>query len=266
MDKRLLIALFALSLLLLACSGGDAQSCKATSDCAPKKCQIATCIEGKCSNSPEQNCCGNGKKDAIEDGKPGNECTCPSDHGDCTGTAKIASGSRTTDAVYVKRNCNSQMRCVMGVDPKELNPITLLDENKLSSFDIEITATLNQPFRVPTDSIQYRITLKDAKDEVVYPIRFTHISLRDGEILFGEKDLSSALGGVGDVATFGVPIAYHLSQPEEKRRITYKIDYEFTINSPVRDGTTTKIVPKTSRESFENRFATQFIFAQDGVE
>src|SRR3989338_4353630 len=267
MKKALLFALTLLALFLLSCSStSDASSCQKDSDCAPKNCQSASCAQEKCAYSPDPNCCGNGKKEQIEDGKTGNECTCPSDFGACSGAAKIQSGSRTQDAKYVKRYCNPSNQCVLGVDPKALKSTTLLDENAFNNFDLEITTTLNQPFRVPTDTLSFRIRLKDAKPEMVYPIKFTHISLRDGELLFGERDLTSALGGVGDIATFNVPLSYRLSAAEETRRLSYQIDYEYTINTQERSGTSSKTVPKTSRETIQNRFSTPLLLAQDGAQ
>ncbi len=259
--------LLILSLLLAACAPSGTQSCKASSDCTSKQCQSASCTGKECSYAPQSNCCGNGKKDPIEGTKPGNECTCPQDYGVCEGAAKVSiGGSRAEDAVYVKRHCSAMQECIMGVDPKDLKPITLLDEGRLASFDIEITTTINQPFRVPTDSLSFRIRLKDAKEEVIYPIKFTHISLRDGEILYGEKDVSAVLGGIGDIATFSVPLIYSMGQPEENRRIGYKMDYEYTLNTQNRDSSGNLLTtPKTMRESLENRFGTPLIFAQDGV-
>ena len=261
----LIILISVLGILIAGCASSGSASCKTAADCGPKKCQTAACTKNECAYTPKQNCCGNGIKDSLEDGKPGNSCTCPTDHGACDGKAQIAYGtSRPYDATYVKKYC-SQQQCVMGVDPRELKPTTLLEEKKLNSFDIEVVASFNQPFRVPTDSFSFRITLKNAKEEVVYPIKFTHVTLREGEVLYGENGISATLEKIGDVATFNVPLIYHLSRAEEDHRITYKMDYEYTLNTQVRNSSGTTTVPKFIRESTEYRFATKIIFAQDGI-
>ena len=265
MKKRLLFLVVAVaSLLIIAgCTqSSDAQSCKTVADCTPKKCYTSSCTENKCVYIAQQGCCGNAYKDALEDGKAGNECTCPADYGQCDGKAKIAYGSGFYDAKYVKRQC-IQNQCIMGVNPDDLKPLTLLDQAKFNAFSMEVTTSFNQPFRVPTDSFTFRLTLKDAKDTLVYPIRFTHITLSSGEVLYGEKDLTAILGGVGDAVSFSVPISYHLIQPEEEQKLKYKLEYGYTLNTEVRDASGMTTVQKTFRESLENQFGTKITFAQD---
>ncbi len=265
-SKALFFFLLILSFILFACSTNGPPSCKTSANCQ-KSCQVGSCIKGECSYTPRDNCCGNGIKEATEDGKAGNECTCPKDYGPCEGSATIGEGRQAHEASYVKRRCSEWDECVLGVDPKNLQSTTLLDEQKTPAFQLEVTTTFNQPFRVPTDLFTFRLTLKDAKEGIVYPIKFNHLSLKDGELLFGEKDLTSALGGVGDTATFSVPLSYRLKEPEEDRRLSYKLDYEYAINSTARDSTGKMItLPKIERESLENRFGTKILLARDGTQ
>ena len=69
-NKLILFFLLTSILILSACSKAE---CKISADCIQKTCTISKCQDKKCDYTPQANCCGNGVKDSIENGKPGNQ-------------------------------------------------------------------------------------------------------------------------------------------------------------------------------------------------
>ncbi len=255
----------ALVILIFLISGCSKAECEVSSDCGSLTCKTSSCVDGDCQFTSKRNCCGNGEEDEIEDGKPGNKCTCPADYGKCEGKGKIKVGSRSYDTEYLEYLCENN-ECVFGVDKEEVKENTLLDEKDFSLFRLETLATFNKPFDTRRDDFNFRITLKDTDDMLVPPIRINKIILRDGEVLFGEKEVDQALNGIGDRIIVNVPVTYDLEQLEEDRRLSYKVDYEFT--QKVKDerlpnGTYT-YKNTLMREDYETRFQTKVFFVRSG--
>src|SRR3989344_4295403 len=113
--KILLLLLAALLIMLIGCAKAE---CKANSDCLSKQCTLSKCEKGKCAYTLQRDCCGNGVKDAAEDGKPGSQCTCPADYGKCEGKAKVKVGSRVEDSSYVHYYCSRDGKCILGVESR----------------------------------------------------------------------------------------------------------------------------------------------------
>ncbi|TKJ40226.1 hypothetical protein CEE37_07835 [candidate division LCP-89 bacterium B3_LCP] len=248
-------------LLISGCKG----ECKLKSDCIPKECTIVNCINKNCQYTNIKNCCGNRLKEEIEDGKPGNKCTCPADYGRCEGKGKIQVGSRTYDAQYLKYICENN-KCVLGVDKDDLKELTLLDERDFSYFKLETLTTFNKPFDTRKDSFHFRIRLKDINDELVLPVKINKIILRDGEVLFGEKNVEQVLNGIGDKIIVKVPVTYDLEQLEEQRGLSYKMDYEYTKkvkDQRLENGSYT-FKEELVRDDYENKFQTKIFFVKSG--
>ena len=152
--------------------------------------------------------------------------------------------------------------------PEKITPVTLLNERNFGLFKLETTATYNNPFDVAKDTFTFRIIVKDDSENIIFPIKLTKILLKDGEVLFGEKQLDSLLTGVGDTITIKTPLFYILKQLEEDRRLTYQIDYEYM--QRVKD----ERLPNGSysyknelvRDKYENRFTTKISFVKSGAD
>ena len=264
---KLLLLVFASFLLLILANGcGKPPECKADADCGKRTCSTASCIDNQCKYNTVQNCCGNKIKDSIENGKPGNSCTCPSDYGECTGKAKIEAGGRTYDAQYVQNFCEND-ECILGVPPGDVRPVTLLDEREFGLFTLETTVTYNEPFDVNKDSFAFRISLKDDKEGIVLPVKLNKILLKNGEILFGEKEANLALGKVSDTVTVNVPLDYHLEQFEEAGSLTYQLNYEYI--RKVRDerlqNGSYSYKDELVRDDYQKRFTTKITFVKSGA-
>ncbi|MBL7056326.1 hypothetical protein ISS07_05415 [Candidatus Woesearchaeota archaeon] len=260
----LIVCLLAVLSITTSCSKAE---CKIASDCGQQTCSSASCSDKKCVYNPIPNCCGNKIKDSIEDGKPGNSCTCPQDYGACSGKAKIEIGSRTTESEYLQKFCQNE-ECILGVPPKKVRPITLLDENDFGFFILETTATYSEPFDVSRNTFAFRLSLKDDDLDLILPIKINKILLTDGEVLFGEKEVSATINEVGDTITINVPVSYILQQPEEIRGLTYKISYEYekrVKDKRLEDGTYS-YKPELVRDDYQKRFSTKITFVKTGEE
>ena len=77
--KVLIFLLFAVAIVSI--SGCTKAECNVSSDCSSRACSITKCEAKKCTYTAQVNCCGNNVKEIIENGKPGNQCTCPQDYG-----------------------------------------------------------------------------------------------------------------------------------------------------------------------------------------
>ncbi len=229
----LLLALLVLALAVISsCSKAE---CRTSSDCASKPCALSTCEGRKCVYALQQNCCGNKLKESIEDGKPGNQCTCPADYGKCEGKAKIKAGIRIDDASYVHYYCTVDNQCVLGVEKKDIVPQNFLDAISSGFFKASSIEKYNRPFDVDKDSFGFKITLEDTSKDLVLPVKITNAKLLYNgesartELLIAYKDLGEVLNGIGDQIAISLPLTlnYRPQEVEESGTIRYSIDYEF---------------------------------------
>jgi len=239
-----------LVVLLIALSSCAKPECKTSADCISKKCFLSKCENKKCSFSLQKNCCGNNIKEDIENGKPGNKCTCTQDYGKCEGKGKIKIGSRTEDAVYAKYLCNEANECVFGVDRKDVSPQNFPDSINVGSFKSSLVIRYNKPFDISRDSFEFRITLDDAGKDLVFPVKITRIKLLYAgqysrqEQLIAEKEFDSSLNNIGDQAVLPLilNLNYKPQELEESGSIRYSIDYAYTrqvLSGKAPDGTNT---------------------------
>jgi len=266
----LLILIIASILLISACAKKE---CKTSADCGAKTCFTPKCGDGKCSYVIQKNCCGNRLKDSIENEKPGNQCTCPEDHGKCEGTAKIKIGSRTEDARYLKLFCTQDQECKLSVDPKDVQPQNFLDAISIGYFKASIVTSLNKPFDLNEDSITLKATLDDASKDVSFPIQFSKIKILYAsetsrqEQLIAEKQIDASFSNIGDETTIAVPLNlnYRPQQPEESGSIRFTIDYTFLkkIAQGKNEDGTTKYSEEISRGSYSSP-SKAFVLVKSG--
>ena len=224
---------FFLIAAIVVISGCAKAECKTSSDCLSRQCTIPTCEEKKCVYGSQPNCCGNRINESIEDGKPGNQCTCPADYGKCEGKGKVKAGARTEDAAYVRYYCSADNRCVLGVEKNDIIPQNFLDSINPGTFQASSVIKYNKPFDVAKDNFEFRIALDNTGKETVLPIRLAKIKLLFSgesariEQLIADQDMDYALNGVGDSVKINVPLNlnYRPKEAEEAGSLRYLVDY-----------------------------------------
>ena len=224
---------------MLIISGCTKAECYSSSDCISKTCSSAKCEAKKCVYTAQTKCCGNGIQEDSESGLPGSQCTCPKDYGKCEGKGKIKVGSRTDDAVYLHYLC-SGYKCVMGVSGSDIAPQNFLDSFDSAYFKATAVSKYNKPFDINSDVFEIKITLDDANNDLVLPIRITNVKLllsnsnSRSELLVASKDLNAEIGEVGDSASIKVPmnLDYKPDEIEESDSVRYSIDYNYIKRIP----------------------------------
>ena len=246
--------------------------CNANSDCLSKQCTLSKCENKKCVYTVERDCCGNGVKEATENGRPGNQCTCPADYGKCEGRGKVKIGSRTEDAAYAHYYCSNDGKCVLGVDSKDVSPQNILDAISLGYFKASSVLRYNKPFDISKDSFHLKITLDDAGNDLVFPIKLTNIKILFSgdfrtELLVAEENLDTSINNVGDTVAIDVPLNldYRPQELEEAGSIRYTLDYTYSkkIQNGREPGGTLLYTRELAREKF-NSPTKQVLFVKSG--
>lgn len=246
-EKRLIkikkghaILLLLFIITLIAINSCAKPQCKTSSDCPSKKCSLSKCENSKCIYGLQLNCCGNRINESIEDGKPGNKCTCPQDYGRCEGKGKVKVRSKIQDAAYLHYYCNEDEECVLGVEESEVTPQNILDIINVKFFKATSIVTYNKPFDVNEDSFEIKITLDDTSKEIVLPIGLKNVRLlysggyAKSELLVAEKDLDVSIEEIGEPVTISMPLnlGYKPKEIEETGSIRYSMDYAYTKRVP----------------------------------
>ena len=260
--KRAKIMLFLFFIIaLIALSACAKRECKADGDCFSKKCFSSRCENYKCAYSSQPNCCGNKAAESIEDGKPGNKCTCPADFGKCEGKGKVKVGLKTEDAKYLHYYCGDNEKCVLGAESSDIVPQNILDPITAGYFKASSTIRYNTPFDIKNDAFEFTITLEDASKNMALPIELTKIRMMynsesKSELLITEQDLGpdTLLNRIGDRAVIRVPLnlGYKPREIEEEGSLRYSIDYSYGKIVPgakTADGTAVN-GQETAREKF----------------
>jgi len=225
----------------------------------------ASCVKKKCQYSVVKNCCGNGIEEKLENGKQGDKCTCSEDFGKCEGKGSLEIRGRQYDAAYLKYLCNPQKKCIFGVDPKEVIESKLVDERDISFFILETQTTFNKPFNVLADKFKFQVKLKDAGEDLVLPVKISNIQLKEGEILFGEKNLDKSLNNVGSIINAEIAVDFRPTQIEEEHSLSYKLDYQYTKKvKTTRTNGTWDYKEELVRDSYERRFSSRIFFVNPG--
>jgi len=227
------ILFFFLVAAIVVISGCAKAECKTRADCQSRLCTISKCEEKKCVYDLQRNCCGNRINESIENGKPGNQCTCPQDYGKCDGKAKVKVGVRLEDASYSHYYCSADNRCVLGVEKNDIIPQNFLDSINPGTFQASSVIKYNKPFDVSEENFEFKIALENVGKETVLPIRLTKIKLLFSgesariEQLIAEHDLDYVLNGVGDEVKINAPLNlnYRPHEVEETGSLRYIVDY-----------------------------------------
>ncbi|MBS3113597.1 hypothetical protein J4448_00700 [Candidatus Woesearchaeota archaeon] len=264
----LLLIIFAATLIII--SSCAKPECRTSSDCSSRTCFLSKCEDKKCVYNLQRNCCGNRINESTENGKPGNQCTCPQDYGKCQGKGQIRIGSRTQDTNYASYYCNVDEQCVLGVEKSNVAPLNFLDPINLGFLKASSVIKYNKPFNLARDSFEFKITLDDVSKDVVLPLKLTKVKLlysseyARAELLIAEKDLDSVLNGIGDYSTINAPLTlnYKPQEIEEQGSLRYSIDYTYT--RQVLSGKTTNGTNiynnETKRETFTAPVKPVFFF------
>lgn len=266
--KHYIIPLILAISLLFLLSGCKKAECKVNRDCAELTCATASCVKKQCEYAPEPNCCGNNIKEDIENGKPGNKCTCEKDYGKCEGKGKIQVGTREVDAKYLQYVCNADNECVFGVDEKDIQVQRLIDNKVFSFFELETIVEFNKPFDIENDNFKFEFNLRDDHEDLVYPIKLTEIQLLDREIFFGSKTINEELNGVGDKVSVIVPMNYQLAEIEEERQLSYKLRFEYTkrVRTNRNEDGTYNYENELVRDEYQKFFGSKIFFVKTGEE
>ena len=230
------VTLLALSGCAKKVSNEPKLECKSEADCKPRVCYTSSCADSKCFYSIQKNCCGNKINESIEDNRTGNKCTCPQDYGKCEGKAKTKTGYRTEDAKYLIYYCDASNECKLGFKAEDVFPQNLLDVVNTGYFRASAVITYNKPFDVKNDKFRFRITLDDAREDLIPPINLTRIRLLYSglnartELLIAELALDSTLNNIGDDVIVQVPLnmGFKPQDIEESGSLRYVVDYIYT--------------------------------------
>ena len=271
--KNYAILLSFVFIVLLALSSCEKPQCKTSADCSSRTCYLSKCEDKKCVYALQRNCCGNGINESIENGKPGNQCTCPQDYGKCEGKGKIKTGSRIEDATYVQYFCNSDNQCVLGVDKKDIIPLNFLDTINTGFFKASSVVRYSKPFDISKDSFEFTIKLDDFSKDLVLPVKLTNIKLllsseyARAELLIADKELDNVLSEIGKSVILSVPLNldYRPQQAEEIGSVRYIIDYSYIKRVP--SGKTPDGITLYKEELVRDRFTAsskQVFFVRSG--
>ena len=243
--KLITLSLLVLALLIVSCSKPE---CKVSSDCAQNTCVKASCAKEKCVYSQKENCCGNEAKDKLEDGKPGNSCTCEADYGKCEGKGKVKQGSRTIDATYAHYYCQND-ECILGVEADDKSAQNFLDSINMFYFKASSVLAYTKPFDMSSDYFELTLTLDDVNKDLVFPIKLIRINIlytspsTKSEQLIAEQQLDNSITKIGQQVFLRVPLNldYKPQEVEETGSLRYTLDYSYTKRVPNgknADGTT----------------------------
>ncbi|MEK6943725.1 MAG: hypothetical protein AABX00_06710 [Nanoarchaeota archaeon] len=233
------IILFSLIVVLLLASCSKPE-CEKNTDCvSANKCVAARCADEKCAYTSKENCCGNEAKDKIEDGKPGNSCTCPSDYGKCDGIGKVKSGSRTIDATYAHYYCQNN-ECILGVETDDKSAQNFLDSINVFYFKASSVLAYTKPFDMSSDYFELTLTLDDVNKDLELPIKLTRINMlytspsTKSEQLIAEQQLANSIIRIGQQVFLRVPLNldYRPQEIEETGSLRYVLDYSYTKRVP----------------------------------
>lgn len=270
-NKFLLFLLLAVSILVL--SSCEKPECKTSAECSSQICKISKCEDKKCVYATKANCCGNKINESIENGKPGNKCTCPQDYGKCEGKSQVKIGSRMEDAVYAKYYCDYNNECVLGVDKNDVLPQNVLDTINIGFFKASSVLKYNKPFDMSRDVFEVKITLDDVHKDLILPVKITKIQIlftgdySRSELLIAEKSFENPLNNIAESTTINVPLnlGYRPQEIEESGSLRYTIDYTYTKKVPYGRSPSGDTIYKdeTSREKF-NSPTKQAFFVRTG--
>ena len=223
---------------MLAIGSCTKAECKVSADCVQKACSTQRCDSSKCIYNPIPNCCGNGAKDLLENGRPGGKCTCPQDYGNCEGKGKVKQGSQMVDAAYAHYYCTSGNECMMGVESKDVSSQNFLDVITAGYFKASAIMKYNKPFAMSRDTFELKITLDDGNKDLIMPVKFNSVKVllsteySRGELLIADKNLENEIYLIGGTTSLSIPLNlnYRPQQIEETGSLRFTLDYNYIKN------------------------------------
>jgi|GEM_PF-1575660 len=181
---------------------------------------------------------------------PENMCSCPHDCGTC----------EKNYGTYLEFVCSASKECVSQLRVPTPVPVkTFANEKEAAYFTFNVESSLNQPFKVnsqsaaASDKLKLSIKLIDKKDTLVSAPVFTMVEIfGQNKELLGKKDFSSAnqLGSVGSYVNLEVPISFITTTLEQRVTISPKIYYEYTYREEYTEGGQKKTRDVLERESY----------------
>lgn len=220
--RFLLICSFIIVIILMSgCSKKTGTlSCKSDSDCPDKNCMVKLCENRNCYYNPIPNCCGNGIKEEIEDGMPGNKCSCPQDYGKCVGSVNE----------YLEYKCTDYLKCV--IDVKTQTSLTKTSNIDLPEISLTVDSVFKQPFNLKRDTLDIEILVTDIKDYVsgfkIINIELLMKEKRTQLRSLGKKQVGKYLWGVGDKIDEGLILNFVTDEDlGELKNLMLKLDYQY---------------------------------------
>lgn len=255
---RFLLFFFILSLLIVVgCSSSS--ECKESLDCGtPRGCiESYSCLDGICNTNWKENCCGNNIPEEIEDGKIGNECTCPQDHGPCQISTEY-------NVEYFEAGCDDENICAVdvksGIQKKEEVSVNL----DLRDIKMIMKVSFDSPFDIKSSVFDVEFELTDIGTNIIEP-KITKIQVESVEnrkaISLGEKDINKKLWMVGSKINDEVFLRFEPKSPVEDLQINFQIGYEYIKEVSGRDNqiirNTQKAEIKSSRDQLKLLYPTR---------
>jgi hypothetical protein len=214
---------------------GNTSQCKTDDTCITllsktlKQCMTAYCTSGICKTRIMQNCCGNNISEEIEDGVPGNKCTCPKDYGICNSTVKYTDAvNKLVTAKYIVRKC-VENDCRIVYDESLQRDSEFFNIWNGAGFTINTYVTYSNPFYEDNTLLDVTMKLKDYELEKLQPpIVINEIRLMEGTKILSRINPSLTLDTIDQTTNATINVKYYdFIYPEEPKSLILSIDYEY---------------------------------------
>ena len=216
-------------------TSSSVSQCKTDNDCLTllnktlKKCMSAYCGAGRCKTQISQNCCGNNISEEIENGLPGNKCTCPQDYGTCNSTVKYGdSTAKLVAAKYIQKSCLDN-QCQTIYDDLSQRNIEFFTAWPSSGFSMNIYINYPNLFYKDNSTMEIELKLTDYDPEKISgPIVINEIRLMESSKILSKINPGIALIDIGQSAKNDITMTgYDFVYPEEYKTVVLNFDYEY---------------------------------------
>ncbi len=127
-------------------------------------------------------------------------------------------------AQYVTNYCDAQTQCVKGLDPNSVVPIVLTQQLKSPLFTLDVILEYPNPIIMNKDTITFKLTLRDAKEDLDMPLILKRFQIVNNQRLFGQLSTTQGFNAVDQTLEIRVPLTGETGVLESKLSLTYKID------------------------------------------
>jgi len=170
-----------------------------------------------CMHEPIPNTCGNFICDANE-----NKCSCEQDCGYCEGSA----------GDYLDYSCKTNKCTTILKQNIQTEAQNIFDDRRIGSARLNNNYRFNQPFNVLQDSFEFGFAIYE-KDEAVGNIVIETIRLLEGQQLLAETQPNAQITQTVNTVTIR---SITTNFPEEERRVTLAIWYNYQENGEIKRG------------------------------